>query len=477
MALEAKKPKMNKEPNKKSKKFTAPHPFVILFAVIILITISTYFVPAGEYDRTTNEEEQTVVVDGTYHTVESNPAGFMEIFQSIHQGMVEGAAIIFFIFIVGGAFGIFRATNSIEGALGSISSKVIGKEIYLIPVVMIFFGLAGATFGMFEEALPFILIMVPIALKLGFDSMVGTAMVLVGVSAGFTAAFTNPFTIGVAQGIAGLPLFSGMGVRIIYWLIFMAVSIAYVMVYAKKVKNKPSTSIVLEEDNKRNTDTTEIAQEKLTRIQAATLGVLVLTLGILAFGVIQYGWFIKEIAALFLIMGIVVGIINKMGINEIAERFVKGCEELVVGALVVGFAYGALVLLQNSSTIDTILYGVTSLVSGMPSQFAAIGMYITQSFLNFIVTSGSGQAALSMPIMTPLADLLEVNRQTAVLAYQMGDGISNIFTPTSGLLLAALAMAGISWIKWIKFVWPLIAIHYVLGAIFVTIAHMFIWTS
>lgn len=463
--------------NEKTKKFAAPHPFVILFAVVILITISTYFVPAGEFDRTTNEAGQTVVVDGTYHSVKDNPAGFLEMFQAIHQGMVEGAGIIFFIFIVGGAFGIFRSTNSIEGALGSISSKVVGKEIYLIPVVMIFFGLGGATFGMFEESLPFILIMVPIALKLGFDSMVGTAMVLVGVSAGFTAAFTNPFTIGVAQGIAGLPLFSGMGVRIIFWVIFMAVSIAYVMLYAKKVRKDHSKSIVLEEDQKRTIDSTEIAQETLSKRQAVTLGVLALIIGLLAYGVIQYGWYIKEIAALFLIMGIAVGIVNKMGINEIAEKFVKGCEELVVGALVVGFAYGALVLLQNSSTIDTILYGVTNLVSGVPSQFAAMGMYATQSLLNFIVTSGSGQAALSMPIMTPLADLLEVNRQTAVLAFQMGDGISNILTPTSGLLLAALAMARISWLKWLKFIWPLILIQYTLGAIFVTIAHMFIWTA
>ncbi|RYG73690.1 putative basic amino acid antiporter YfcC [Lentibacillus lipolyticus] len=459
------------------RRFSAPHPFVIMFAVIVLMAIITYFIPSGEYERTTNDDGQTVVVNDSYHAVEAEPAGFMEIFQAIHQGMVDGAAIIFFIFIVGGAFGIFRATNAIEGALGSISSRLGGKELYLIPVVMLFFGVAGASFGMFEETLPFILILVPVAIRLGFDSIVGTAMVLVGVSGGFTAAFSNPFTIGVAQGIAGVPLFSGMGVRIGFWVIFMAVGITYVMAYARKVKNDPTKSIVYAIDQEREADDGAMVHEQLTKTQAVTLGILALTLVVLAYGVVQHGWYITEIAGLFLIMGLVIGVVNKMGINEIAEKFVKGCEELVVGALVVGFAYGALVILQDTATIDTILYGVTNMVSGIPGQFAALAMYATQSFLNFLVTSGSGQAALSMPIMTPLADLLGVSRQTAVLAYQMGDGISNIFTPTSGLLLAGLAMARISWVKWFKWVWPLIAIQYTLGAIFVTVAHMFIWIS
>ncbi|WP_042149905.1 YfcC family protein [Paucisalibacillus sp. EB02] len=473
MAIAAKKELEGQ--NKKKKRFSSPHPFIILFSVIVLTAISTYFIPAGQFERTTNEVGQTIVVEDTYQTVESNPTGLLEIFQAVPKGMVEGASIIFFIFIVGGAFNIFRATNAIEGALGSISSKVSGKEIYIIPVVMLFFGLAGASFGMFEEAFPFILVLVPIAIKLGFDSIVGAAMVLVGVSAGFTAAFSNPFTIGVAQGIAELPIFSGMTLRIIYWLLFMAVSIAFVMRYAHKVKKDPTKSIMYKEGKVTSTETEVEKQEKLTKTQAVILGVLLLTLVVLAYGVLEYGWYIIEIAALFLIFGIVVGLINRMKINEIAENFVRGCKELVVGALVVGFAYGVLVLLQDSNTIDTILYGITNAISGMPSELAALGMYVMQGLMNFIVTSGSGQAALTMPIMTPLADLLDVNRQTAVLAFQMGDGISNIFAPTSGLLLAGIAMAGISYGKWFKWIWPLILIHYVMGAIFVTIAHMFVW--
>ncbi|WP_188208141.1 YfcC family protein [Alkalibacillus aidingensis] len=458
------------------KKFQTPHAFVILFVLAIIMAVLTYLVPAGEYERTTNDDGQTVVVDGTYQSVDSNPTGFLEFFTSIHQGMLDSAMIIFFIFIVGGAFQVFRETHAIESAFASLSHKMVGKELYLIPVVMIFFSAAGATFGMFEEALPFILILVPLMMKLGFDSLVGTAVVLVGVSAGFTAAFMNPFTIGVAQGLAEVPIFSGLEVRVFFYLIFLAVSIWYVMRYAKKVKKDPTKSLVYEEDQQREEQSTENEHEKLNVRQKWTIGVLGATLIALAFGVMEYGWYIPEISAIFLIMGILVGFINRMRVNEIAEAFVRGCQELVVGALVVGFAYASLVILENGYIIDTILHGVTELVSGLPAGLAAMGMYFTQSILNFVVNSGSGQAALSMPIMAPLSDLVGVDRQTAVLAFQMGDGISNIFAPTAGLLLAALAMAKISWVKWFKWIWPLILIHYALGAIFVTVAHLFIWT-
>jgi uncharacterized ion transporter superfamily protein YfcC len=466
---------MSTQAVKEKKKFEFPHGFVILFAFLVITVISTYFIPAGEYDRTTDENGQTLVVDGTYHRVDSNPTGFMDLFESLHVGMVDAAGIIFFIFIVGGSFGIFRATNTIEAAFGSITKKLAGKELILIPVIMLFFAICGGTWGMAEEAIPFILIAVPLALMLGFDSITGTAMILAGVYAGFGSAFMNPFTVGVAQGIAGLPTFSGMGVRFVFWLIFVGVTIAYVMVYARKVKKDPTKSLMYEEDLKREVNHELIQQQTLTKRQILILAVLVLTLVGLALGVILEGWYITEIAALFLIMGIVVGIIGKMRVNQMAEAFVKGCEELVMGALIVGFAYAILIVLQDSSTIDTILYSISNLVAGLPSSLTAIGMFITQSLLNFIVPSGSGQAAISMPIMAPLGDLVGVSRQTAVLAFQYGDGISNIFIPTAGILMAALAIAKIPWITWVKWIFPLIVIQYALGAIFVTVAHMFIW--
>lgn len=460
---------------RKAGKFQVPHVYVIIFTLIVIAAIATYMVPAGEYERTETDEGQTVVVDGSYTEVESTPVGFLEIFQSVHQGMVDGAGIIFFIFIIGGAFGIFRATGALDNAVTSVTTKMKGKEFYLIPVLMVFFALGGAVFGLAEETIPYIMIITPLALLLGYDSLVGAGIVLGGAAAGFSAAFMNPFTVGVAQGIAELPIYSGLGPRIVFWFIFVSVAIAFVMNYARKIKKDPTKSLMYEEDKKKREQIKEVKRDELTTRQGIILGILVLTVFVLAFGVIQFEWYITEIAGLFLLMGVVMGIVAKMNVNTIAENFVKGCETLVLGALVVGFAYGILAVLEDGQIMDTMLFAISNAVSGLPSQFTAIGMYIAQSLINFVVPSGSGQAALTMPIMTPLADLVGVDRQTAVLAFQFGDGISNILTPTSGYFMAGLAAAGIAWTKWVRWIWPLLLIQYILGGIFVTIAHLFLF--
>jgi len=295
-------------PVKSKKKFQFPHVFVILFAIIVLVGISSYFIPAGEYDRVTNEDGREIVVEGTYHTVESNPPGFFDFFLAVPAGMLEGAYIIFFILIVGGAFGILLSTNAIEEMMASLTTKMGKREIYIIPVVMVFFALGGATFGMSEETIPFMLILIPLAIRMGFDSLVGAGMVLVGAFTGFTAAFLNPFTVGVAQSIAELPLFSGMGIRIIFWFIFVGISIAYVMIYAKKVKKDPKISIMYEDDRARDLNIApQSKKEKVSTRQILIIVVLVATLVGLALGVTLLGWYTNEIAALFLIMGIVVG--------------------------------------------------------------------------------------------------------------------------------------------------------------------------
>lgn len=467
--------------NSKKKKWEFPNVFALMFGLIVITALLTYFIPAGEYERevkVVGGTERTVVINNTFHEAEGNPTGFFEVFQTIHKGMTQSADIIFFIFIVGGAFGILNATKAIETGLANLSMKMADKEIYLIPVVMTLFALGGGTFGMSEETIPFIMILVPLAMKLGFDSLVGAGMVIIGSCAGFTASFMNPFTIGVAQGIAELPTFSGMGVRFVMWVIFVAFSIAFVMMYAKKVKKNPEKSLMYKIDKKRSfDDSLNHKYTKLTVRQGIIIGLLLATIIILAIGVIYFGWYIMEIASLFLIMGIIAGFVGKLRVNQIAEGFIDGCKELIVGALVVGFAYGILVVLEESNTIDTILYAASNLVSQLPTTFTAMGMYIFQSLLNFLVPSGSGQAALTMPIMTPLSDLTEVSRQTAVLAFQLGDGISNAITPTSGVLMASLAIAKIPWTIWVRWALPVIILSYIVGAIIITIVHAFIWTA
>lgn len=361
-----------------SEKFEFPHVFVILFSITILAAILSYFIPAGEYDRETTEEGRTVVIEDTYEIVESNPPSIFDVFLAIPKGMIEGASIIFFILNVGGAFGILLKTSAIEAVIGNLTAKMGNKEIYIIPIIMAFFALGGATFGMAEEIIPFMLVLIPLAIRLGFDSMVGAAIVIVGAYSGFTAAFLNPFTVGVAQSISELPLFSGIGIRLLFWFVFVGISITYVMVYARKVKKDPHISLMYQDDLKRDVRENEPEQhDGLSARQMLIIAILAATLVRLALGVTLLDWYTNEIAALFIIMGILVGLVSKMSFNQISENFIKGCETLMFGALVVGFAYGILVILQDSNTIDTVLHFAANLVSSLPGYLAAVGMYVS----------------------------------------------------------------------------------------------------
>ena len=247
------------------------------------------------------------------------------------------------------------------------------------------------------------------------------------------------------------------------------------MRYAKKVLKDPARSLVYGDGQLIPQGEKVTSNHSLTKSKIVILLAFLLTIIIIPFGIIKYGWYMKEIASLFLIMGVIVGIIAKMNYNKIAESFTKGCNDMVVAALAVGLAHGAVVILENANTIDTIVHSLAGLVEGLPSTFAVAGIFGVQSAINYIVSSGSGQAALTMPLMAPLADLLEVHRQTAVLAFQIGDGISNALTPTNGHLMASLALAGLSWIKWARFFIPLILILYAVGLIFLLVVHSFVW--
>jgi len=308
----------------KSRSFQFPHVFALLFILIIIVSFLVYIIPSGEFDTKTMEDGREVVVEGTYHAVHSNPPNFFDIFNSVHKGMEKGAGIIFFIFIVGG------------------------------------------TFGMAEETIPMILIFVPLALRMGFDSIVGTAMVIVGSYAGFTAAFMNPFTVGVAQEIAELPLFSGMTFRLITFSVYVTVTVVYVMLYAKKVRKKPEISLMHELDSTRQNEDFEKSNFVFSGRQSVIILLLGITIIGIAVGVIWYDWYITEIAGLFLLLGVIAGFVGKLKISEIANSFTPGCSDLVVGALVVGFADGMLVILEDSNTIDTVLCFASIVVSQVP---------------------------------------------------------------------------------------------------------------
>nr|WP_300306089.1 AbgT family transporter [Halomonas sp.] len=454
-----------------------PHIFVVLFTFICLAALSTYLIDAGSYERTTSEQGQTVVVPGSYALVETEKADWLTPFMAVFEGMQEGSSIIFFIFISGGAFGVLKGTGVLQSLVSSVSHALSGRDIILIPLLMLLFAVGGATFGLAEETIAFIIILAPMLRMLGYDSITAAAVPLVGAGAGFSAAFMNPFTVGVAQDIAQLPIFSGMALRACYWLVFVGASIAFVTHYAAKIKKCPERSLVYHSDRRQfGNPEPQQHDQRLSLSDKLVLSAFVGAIVIIAYGVIRHGWYIGEMSGVFLLMGIMVGVFARMGANEIAEHFVSGIKEIAMGALVVGFAYGILIVLKNGSILDTILHQLEGLLGNMPAVLTAISMFLVQLLLNFLVPSGSGQAALTMPLMVPLADLVGVTRQTAVLAFQFGDGISNIITPTSGYFMAGLAVAGVSWSKWIKWILPLAITQLLLASSMITLAHLLSWS-
>lgn len=444
------------------------NPFVLMFIVIVIVTVLTYILPAGQYERI--EKDGRSVVDPTsFEFVESTPVGLLEMFSSIHAGMIEGASIILFVFLFGGALGIMQATGALDSFIKFVAIRFGTKEKLLIPLMVLIFASLGTLIGSAEDALVYIAIIVPMTIALGFDALTGFAIVILGTLAtGFISGITNPFNVGVAQSIAELPMYSGMGLRIALLAVFYVVTVLYIYFHAMKVKRNPELG---EYGKFRREEHGQLDKNfRMSKRHSAALIILLVNFILLVYGVIKLGWYISEIGGLFLLSGIIMGLIGGLTPSKMANGFISGAGDMVSGALIIGVAQTILVIITSGGLLDTILYYAAGLVEQLPPAINAIGMFIVQLFLNFIVPSGSGQAALTMPIMAPLADLMGVTRQTAVLAFQLGDGISNMIFPTSGVLLAGLAVAGISFTKWVKWVFPYLLIQVAVAIIFLIIA-------
>lgn len=453
------------------KKMKVPHTYFLLFILIVLVALGTYVIPAGEFAREVNEATgRTVVVPGTYARVAPTPVSFFQTIKAIPQGMNQAAQIIFFVFIISGAFGIIQATGTINAGIASTVKKFGSRGKLLIPVLIFIFSLAGAILGTAEEALPFYPIVISLCLALGFDSITGTAIVLLGAGAGFAGAFLNPFTIGIAQGVSGLPLFSGISLRLVGYAVMLGVTIMYILRYASKIQKNPQESLMYHADQNSNHALDHDEMPEFTGRHKIILAILVIGLGILVYGVVKLGFYIDELSTMFLIIGILSGVVAGFSGGKIAEEFIKGAKELVYGALIIGLARAILVVMTEGQIVDTVIYSLASLVESMPPVISGVGMFFVQTALNILIPSGSGQAAATMPIMAPLADVVGVTRQTAVLAFQFGDGITNVISPTSGYFMAALAIGKIPWDKWVRFFFPLFLIWNVIAIVMVTVA-------
>ncbi len=475
--LQSKKEKNVKITKKSENGIKIPHTLVIIGAIIMLVSIATYFVPGGAYETVVNEAGKTIVVDGSFKYVESQPQNLFKVLQAPIQGMVDGAEIIAFLFAIGGAFNLIAATKAIDFGIIRIVNLFRGKEILLIPIITFTFSLGGAIFGMSEEAVAFITILAPLTLALGYDSIVAVAITYLACVLGFSSAMLNPFTVGIAQSIAGIPMFSGIEFRSVVWFITTVVGTLFIMIYAMKVKKNPTISPVYESDQIKRKDLQKLEDKPgdFTISHKIILSTLALSIGVIIWGVLTQGFWISEIAAVFLAVGLISGIIGKLSADEMATAFIEGAKGMIGPAVMIGFARGIMIVAENASIIDTILYNLSNLLGNLPSLLAAYLMLPIQMFINFFVNSGSGQAALTMPILAPLGDLVGISRQLTVLIYQLGDGFSNAMFPTSGVLIACLGVAGVPYTKWLKWIIPLQIILFMFGIVFITIASSIGW--
>ncbi len=451
---------------KQKKKWKTPHTFVILVAIIIIAAIATYLIPAGEFTRFKDAATgKTLVEAGSYHRIASNPLKPLLIPSAIYTGIVKSASTITFMLIIGGAFEVITSTGALT-ALCKKLSKTFSKHKYaVIPVFLTLFSIFGFTMGMSSEVMIFVPIGITLALFLGLDKVTGTAMIALGAAVGFTAGILNPFNVGVAQDIAELPLFSGMAYRIVILVILLAATSAYIIIYAKKVAANPEKSVIygIQEDTEY---TFEDVSDSISKSQIAVLVIMAAGFGILIYGLSKKGWYFEEMSGLFIFMGIACGLVSGYGPSRIAKEFGNGAKGIVVGCLIIGIARTVEVILSDAKILDTIVYGIVNIVNVMPGSIKAVGMFICQSLINCVIVSGTGQAAVTMPLMVPVSDLVGISRQTAVLAFQLGDGFSNSVLPMSSSLMGYLAVSKIPYSKWLKFMMPLFLIWTALGCLF-----------
>lgn len=456
---------------KTTKKFTElPHMFVLLFAVIVAATIATYIVPAGQYTRVMDETIKKMVIDPkSFAYIPRTPVSFFNMFVAIELGLIDAASITFLIFAAFSCLFLLEKTGAVDACIALMVNKTRKNPNFatgLIVILMTALAIWGSTGTLsYEEIMAFSPIFVALSIALGYDALVGIGISVVPVGMGFASATINPFTIGVAQTIAELPIFSGLGYRCLILVVMTLFTIVYVLLYAKKIKKDPTKSLVYGIDYSDLTiDEARMATPFTTQRKLSMLALLI-GVAFMGYGLICLKWYINQVAAIFFIVSIVVGIINKWNANKIANTLVEGCERGVLAALTVGVARGVLIVVTQGNILDTIVHACGTLLNHLSLYGSAVGMLVFQTFLNFLVPSGSGQAAVAMPIMTPISDIIHLHRQIAVLAFQFGDGFSNLLWPT-GFMVIVCAMVKIPLTKYYKWIGPFFLYCFIIQAAF-----------
>lgn len=450
-----------------------PHVYVLLFFILIFVTICTYIVPAGVFERVQDANTGRMVVDpASFHHVDRTPVGFLQFALAIPSGMEAAVNIMMLVVLVVAALEVVSASGAFDAGIASLMQRSRGKEQYIVALITVLFSIVGSFLGWAEGCLVFVPLGVTLARAMGYDALVGAGMVLLGDAAGFTAGVLNIYTTGIAQALSGLPLFSALAFRLVCYAIFTIMAVMSLLRYGKRIQGNPSLSLVSELESRNETPRSQEFLAFTMQHKAILLTVLI-GFAMVAFGTTRLKWYLKEITGVFIIVGIVAGLFARMSFDEIAVNFSRGAQKIIPAALTIGIARGVLVIMEKGQILDTIVHSLAMSLKGLPGIWIVAGIFVIVSFFNFFVVSASGKAVTLMPILAPLADLVGVNRQVAVLAFQFGDGFTNWFWPTSALTMAGLAMAGgIPWEIWARFSYKLFLGWFLAGGALVMVAQL-----
>jgi len=431
--------------------------------------ILTWIVPSGEFSTEPNEFGRDVVLPGTFEVYEEKeflPA--TSLFTVVPRAFADAQGIIFFVLIIGGALAVVRETGAIDALLGKLITSFGNQPGPLLFLTMFAFAAASATLGMAEEYIPFAIILVSMCVALKMDSITAIGTMVVGYCIGYAIAVLNPFTLLVAQDVAGIEPVSGAWFRLIVAVPLLAIGFHHVWAYARRVRENPEYSLVYGMEANSHQDAPDFP--KLSLKTVAVLAVTLLALAVVVAGIALYDWYLVELGALFLALALFAGLIAGIGVNKMAEVFGRGAAELTGTALLIGFARSIALLMEDGEILHTVVNFLAAPLSAAGPEIAAVGMLFIQSILNFFIPSGSGQALVTMPLMAPIGDLVGVSRQISVLAFQFGDGLMNMIVPTNPVLMGILGLASIPYEKWFKFVMPLLLKLIVICAISLVVA-------
>ena len=462
-----------------------PHVFVVLSLIILFSGLSTYFIPSGVYQRHEVQFEGTtrnIIVPGTYRSIpkhfslkglligdhagdKANPTSILGFISAIPKGLNQSAALVFYVFIIGGVFSIIKRTGTLDALVYTVFALFKNHRIFLVSILFIGFALMASLLGIGGELIPLIPLLIMIAEGLGYDRIFGVSLLVIPFHIGWAAALTNPFNLQIAHMVSEVPLGSGMGFRILFFVTTVILSLLFLILYGKRIWRRPSGSTFDDNHSRPDIDFQIKLESKHIWVIVAALVLLSITF----YAVNKMGWGIIEMSGAFLAVGIISAFIGKLGEAESVNAFIKGLEMMIVPALVVGFARGINVVLDEALILDTILYYSANVLQKYPEIIAAEGMYIFQSMLNFFIPSASGQALVTMPLMVPLADLTGVSRLMAIFTFTCGDGFSNIIIPTNGILMAMLSIGGIPYDKWFKYILGLFLVLSLLAGLFILV--------